>query len=279
MKMKPIKKIRKPAVILSLSLLLLFSGCAALQTFGEKAPDLPDNAQSFTKYDPDSCSLMFMNVNGRTYAPFGTLNGKLDNSSLRECLGYVDGDKNDRVYTLYEEPYDNYLVTKNVGGFMDQPVFWRDRSTYGEDIFTPEYIVSKDDVEWGRSGCYHEMQEFKIHIDIDADDVKEISMQYKGNGKDLGSCGVMNAVGGLKNPDGKLALKRGEVLDLAITEVSLHGKLDKDKPFDAECRFFVESISGQKQQLDYVYIGTVKLGDEKRLTLTGSTEDGYKLSE
>ena len=115
--------------------------------------------------------------------------------------------------------------------------------------------------------------------EIDADDVKELSMQYKGNGKDLGGCGVMNAVGGLKNPDGKLALKRGEVLDLAITEVSLHGKLDKDKPFDAECRFLVESINGNTQELDYVYAGTVKLGDEERLILTGNSKDGYKMGQ
>ncbi len=275
---KPIKKIKILAAALMLCVSLLFSGCAVSDVFGGKAPDLPDYAQSFSKHDADSSNLMFMEVNGRTYAPFGTLNGSLKNSSLRDCLGYVDNDKNDRIYTLNEDPYDNYLVTKNVRGFMEQPVIWRDHATYGEDIFTPEFIVSKDDVEWGRSGCYSEMKEFKIHIDLNADDVKEVSMQYKGNGQDLGSCGVMNAVGGLKNPDGKLALKRGEVLDLAISEVSLNGKLDKDKPFEAECRFFVESVDGNKQELDYIYIGRVKLGDEKKLTLTGNSKEGYEMN-
>ena len=126
MKNTPIKKIRLLTASLLLGVSLLFSGCSAFQFLGERAPDLPDNAQSFKKVDTDSSGIV-MEVNGRKYAPFGTLNGKLGNSSLGECLGYVDNDKNDRVYTLCEEPYGNYLVTKNVNGIMEQPMFWRDR--------------------------------------------------------------------------------------------------------------------------------------------------------
>ena len=273
---KPIKKIKVLAAAMAFCAATLFTGCAALQMFGERAPELPANAQSFRKTDTDSSGIM-IEVNGRKYMPFGTLNGKLSNSSLQECLGYLDNDKNDRVYTLNDEPYGNYLVTKNVNGIMEQPMFWRDFATYGKDIFTPEYIVSRDDVNWGRSGCYHEMKEFRILIDVEADDVKELSMEYKGNGRDLGVCGVKNAVGGLKNPDGKLALKRGEKVSLSITELSLYGKLDKEKPFDAECVFFVESVDGKNTQLDYVYKGNVKLGDSDKLTLTGNAKDGYKI--
>ena len=114
-------------------------------------------------------------------------------------------------------------------------------------------------------------------INIDADDVKELSMEYKVNGTVSGGSGVRNAVGGLKNQDGKLPLNKGEELSLSITELPLYGKYDKDKPFDAECRFYVESVNGNKQELDYVYKGTVKLGDEEKLTLTGNDKDGYKL--
>ena len=273
---KPIKKIKVLATAMAFCAATLFTGCAALQMFGERAPELPANAQSFRKTDTDSSGIM-IEVNGRKYMPFGTLNGKLSNSSLQECLGYLDNDKNDRVYTLNDEPYGNYLVTKNVNGIMEQPMFWRDFATYGKDIFTPEYIVSRDDVNWGRSGCYHEMKEFRILIDVEVDDVKELSMEYKGNGRDLGACGVKNAVGGFKNPDGKLALKRGEKVSLSITELSLYGKLDKEKPFDAECVFFVESVDGNNTQLDYVYKGNVKLGDSDKLTLTGNAKDGYKI--
>ena len=277
MKLKPIKKLKILAVTMALGVSSLFTGCSALQMFGERAPELPANAQSFKKYDTDS-SLMMIEVNGRKYAPFGTLNGTFKNSSLQDCLGYVDDDKNDRIYSLNDEPYGNYLVTKNVSGIMEQPVFWRDWATYGEDIFTPEYIVSKDDVYWGsRSGCYHEMQEFKINITIDADDVKELSMEYNINGQTGGGCGVKNAVGGLKNPDGNLPLTRGEEFSLAITELSLHGKFDKNKPFEAQCRFYVESVKGSQQELDFIYKGTVKLGDEEKLTLTGNAKDGYKI--
>ena len=55
------------------------------------------------------------------------------------------------------------------------------------------------------------------------------------------------------------------------------GKYDKDKPFNAECRFFVETVKGNKLELDYVYKGTVKLGDVEKLTLTGNEKDGYKI--
>lgn len=273
---KPIKKIKILAAAAALCLTSLFTGCAALQMFGERAPELPENAQSFRKTETDSSGIM-IEVNGRKYMPFGTLNGKLSNSSLQDCLGYLDNDKNDRVYTLNDEPYGNYLVSKNVSGIMEQPMFWRDFATYGQDIFTPEYIVSKDDVYWGRSGCYSEMKEFRILINFNADDVKELSMEYKGNGIDLGTCGVMNAVGGMKNPNGKLPLTKGEELSLSISELSMFGKLDKDSAFDAECVFFVESTDGQKRELDYVYKGNVKLGDEARLTLTGNAKDGYKI--
>lgn len=274
----PIKKLKSFTAVTAGALIsaMLFSGCTMLTGLGSRKPDLPANPQSFEKHDADSCNLMLIDVNGRTYAPFGTLNGKIDYSSYRECLGYVGNDKNDRVYTLSEDPYDNYLVTMNVNGIMEQPQFWRDFSTNGESIFTPEYIVSKDDVEWTRStGCYNEMKEFKINIDMEADDVKEISMTYKVNGVDCGSCGVKNAVGGLKNPNGKLPLTKGETLSLSIDEVALYGKFDKDKPFDCECRFAVESTDGKMQEIDYVYKGTVKLGDEYKVTLTGNPKDGY----
>lgn len=277
MKLKPIKKLKVLALAAAMCASCIFAGCSALQMFGERAPELPPNAQSFRKFDTDS-SLMMIEVNGRKYAPFGTLNGTLKNSSLQDCLGYIDNDKNNRIYSLNDEPYGNYLVTKNVSGIMEQPMFWRDWATYGEDIFTPEYIVSKDDIYWGsRSGCYREMQEFRINITIDADDVKELSMDYNINGQAGGGSGVRNAVGGLKNPNGNLPLTKGEELSLSITELSLHGKYDKDKPFNAECRFFVETVKGNKRELDYVYKGTVKLGDVEKLTLTGNEKDGYKI--
>ena len=277
--MKPIKKINVLATAFVLCAATLFTGCSMLMNLQVRKPDLPANAESIKKYSNDNSSLNQIKVNGRIYAPFGTLKGKISNSSFQDCLGYIDSDKNDRVYTLAEDPFDNYLVTFNVNGVMEQPMFWRDFSTYGEDIFTPEYIVSKDDVEWGRSGCYSEMKEFRIVININADDVKELSMHYKVNGRDCGTCGVENAVGGLKNRDGKLPLTNGENLPLAISELSLYEKFDKDKPFNAECSFNVESVDGKNYELDYVYTGTVKLGDEDKLTLTGNAKDGYKLTK
>ena len=53
MKNTPIKKIRLLTASLLLGVSLLFSGCSAFQLFGERAPELPDNAQSFKKVDSE----------------------------------------------------------------------------------------------------------------------------------------------------------------------------------------------------------------------------------
>ena len=267
--MKPIKKITVVTAAGAILLATVFSGCTGMFGPDSAKPELPANAESFEMYDTDSADLMFIDVNGRTYAPFGTLKGSIRNSSLKDCLGYVDDDRNDRIYSLCEDPFDNYLVTIYTGGIMDQPVFWRDMATYDEDILTPEYIDLSDEEEWGNSGCYPEMKEFTIDLDLEAEDVYEISMNYKVNGVDCGTSGVRNA--------DKSELKKGDDFTLSIVEISIYQKFDKDGPLDIECTFNVETIEGEMHELDYVYKNTVMLGDKDSLTLTGNAKDGYKI--
>ena len=57
-----IKKFRLSAASLLIGVSLLFTGCSAFQFLGERAPDLPDNAQSFKKVDTDSSGIV-MEVN------------------------------------------------------------------------------------------------------------------------------------------------------------------------------------------------------------------------
>ena len=266
---KPIKKIKLLAAAGALTVSFLFSGCSAIMDLGAKAPDMQPNAQSFKMYDSDQMNSMLIDVNGRTYAPYGVVKNSMSKSSLRECIGYVDDDKNCRIYTLNEDPFDNYLIQKNVNGFMDSDMFWRDISTIEEDVFTPEYIQSQDYEEWSKSGAYSEMKSFKFYVTIDSDDVKEIIMDYTINGD-------VQATGGVRNADYSV-IKKGEIFDLEIVECSIYQKYDKNAPFNLEVEFSVLTEGGDTVKVDGMYKGTVVFGASENLTLSGNSKDGYKI--
>lgn len=266
---KPIKKIKLIAAAGALSVSFLFSGCSGIMEYFAKAPEMQPNAQSFKMYDSDQMNSMLIDVNGRTYAPYGVVKMSMSKSSLKECIGYVNDNKDSRLYTLNEDPFDNYLIQKSVRGFMDPDTIWRDISTIEDEVLTPEYIDPLNYEEWAKSGCYSEMKEFNVDILLDADDVYELSMDYKVNGEDCGTSGVRNA--------NKTELKKGDIYDMSIAEMSIYGKFDKDGPLDVECHFHVETMSGEMHDLEYVFKDTVKLGDKISLTLTGNAKDGYIL--
>ena len=266
---KPIKKIKILAATAALSVSFLFSGCSGIMEYFAKAPEMQPNAQSFKMYDSDQMNSMLIDVNGRTYAPYGVVKMSMSKSSLKECIGYVNDNKDSRLYTLNEDPFDNYLIQKSVRGFMDPDTFWRDISTIEDEVLTPEYIDPLNYEEWAKSGCYSEMKEFNVDILLDADDVYELSMDYKVNGEDCGTSGVRNA--------NKTELKKGDIYDMSIAEISIYGKFDKDGPLDVECHFHVETMSGEMHDLEYVFKDTVEFGDKISLTLTGNAKDGYTL--
>ena len=266
---KPIKKIKILAATAALSVSFLFSGCSGIMEYFAKAPEMQPNAQSFKMYDSDQMNSMLIDVNGRTYAPYGVVKMSMSKSSLKECIGYVNDNKDSRLYTLNEDPFDNYLIQKSVRGFMDPDTIWRDISTIEDEVLTPEYIDPLNYEEWAKSGCYSEMKEFNVDILLDADDVYELSMDYKVNGEDCGTSGVRNA--------NKTELKKGDIYDMSIAEISIYGKFDKDGPLDVECHFHVETMSGEMHDLEYVFKDTVELGDKISLTLTGNAKDGYIL--
>ena len=264
---QPIKKLKIIAVAGALCLASLFSGCNMINGLMSKKPELPANAESVSRYIPDSSAMAHIKVGGRTYALFGAVKGDMYNSEFRDCIGYVDDNMEERIYTLCDDPFDNYLVTVNIGSLMDSPQIWRDFATYNEDILTPDFVDPMDNEEWGHSGCYSEMKEFVVDILMDADDVYELTMDYKVNGVDCGVAGVRNA--------DKTELKKGDVYDMSITEMSIYGKFDKNEPLDIECHFQVETMDGEIFDLEYVYKDTVGFGDKVSLTLTGNAKDGY----
>lgn len=268
--MNIINKIKAATVAGAIVFAGMFSGCMRIiDRFGKELA-LPDNAQEFVMEDRDSAGMMFMEVNGRTYAPYGNLRGTMRNDSIRDCLGYVGGDKNTRVYTLYEDPYDNYILVKNVNGVMDEDVYWRDFSTYGEDIFTPEYIRSMEYEEWGRSsGVYYEIRAMIVNVTVNADGVKELDFEYTINGRQGGE-------GGAGYLDGAL-LNKGEVMACDISEVSLNDKFSIDDPFEVKMWFRVILEDGTVVEVSGEFTGTVELGESYEMELTGNAEDGYKI--
>ena len=137
--MKNINKIKAAALAGTLVFAAMFSGCSH-SLKNEERFQLPDNPESFEMTDIDSSSLNTIEVYGRTYMPYGSLKGKLKYIAIQDCLGYLDNDKNLRVYTLNDDPYDNYLMVVNVDRMNETPDIWRDFSTYGEDIFTPKIV-------------------------------------------------------------------------------------------------------------------------------------------
>lgn len=268
--MKLNNKIKAATLTGAIAFAAVFSGCSAVSDFFAKAPEMNANAPQIKMYDSDDMNSMLIDVNGRTYAPYGGVNKSMSNSSLRDCIGYVDDDKNCRFYTLNEDPFDNYLVEKTVNAFMEPDMFWRDVSTIEDDIFTPEYIDSFDYEEWDRSGEYSEMKSFKIDVELQAEDVQQIVMDYTVNGDVSASAGVRNA--------DFSTLEKGEIFTLEVVEISIFTKYDKDDPFDVEIEFSIIKNDGEQVKAEGTYTGTVKFGDTEQLTLTGNPTDGYKIS-
>ncbi len=235
--------------------------------------DLPENAKSIAMTEGDSDGMMHIKVLERSYMPYGTLGNRRGYSyedMIRDCHGYIDDDKNYRVYSLYQDPYDNYLMIMNVTGFMDTPQIWRAEDTRKQDIFTPEYVDSLDYEEWTGSGAYTEERSVRINLSLMSEDVKKLDMHYRLNGNPGGGSECSNANGSL--------LAKEDLL-FEISEVALKDKIPFDSSFDADMIIVVTDSEGQSQQAEGVISKNVKLGDQINVKLTGSASSGYKLEE
>ena len=203
------KKFKIAVLIFSTALLL--PGCTQAGS-GRERLNLPANPSSFnTEYDEDQDETL-ITYNGRTYSYFGRLKDSMSKDSIRECLGYVDDDKDTRIYTLSEDPNDNYLMLRHIGGIMDQPEYLRAKDTKNQNIYTPSYIMSGSYETWGSSGIHYEMQEATVGVICNADNIKEIGYKTEINGESASSGGASYASGDIiKNPvfrgvDGDIAL-------------------------------------------------------------------------
>ena len=262
------KNTKIAAMILSGAILL--SGCSlADKNNAYLKHEMPMKSYE-QKYDEDSGDTT-IDLNGRTYSYFGRINERMNQNSIRECLGYVDGDKNWRIYGLADDPYDNYIMIKHVKGIMDQPVFLRATDTRQKDIFTPKYIASAGYECWASSGIHYEMPAAGISFICNVENAREVGYTYKINGKEAGG-GVVAFASGKK-------ISKGEKFTIEITEVQLGDYAEKDKPFMVEITFSVKDMDGETHEVNGSYKQEMMLGAAVNNLELRLSDDGYCLFE
>ena len=255
------------AIVLSGAILL--SGCNL-----KKNPvyDLPAGARNYEQKYYEDQDESLIEIDGRTYSFFGTLRGKMSDDSIRDCVGYLDGDKNTRIYRLMDDPYDNYIMVKNMEGIMEQPSFYRAMDTRQKDILTPSYIESLGYECWGSSGIHYEPSEAVIGLVCNAKNVKEIGYSVKINDEDSHVGGVRLANFGI--------IKQGEHFTVEIQENRVIKIADKDKPFTVTITFTVLTGDGDEKTVTGVFTHDMMLGGYLRdLEIKYDDSIGYYLYE
>ena len=257
----------KKILALILSGAFLMSGCSLMNR--TPAPDLPAGAPSFTQ-DSNGTGEAVINYNGREYAFFGTLKNSMSNDSLRECIGYVGDDENERIYTLMEDTFDNYIMVKNTNGVMDQPGFYRATDTKNENILTPSYIESLGYESWGSSGLHYEERTAVIGVVCEADNVIEIDYSIDINGENANIGGVRYGNMGV--------LKHGDLLTIEILERSVIKHAEPDKPFNVRVTLSVIQKDGQTVEVNGEFTHDMMLGGYfRQLEVHYSEAEGYYL--
>lgn len=145
-------KLIKSVVIILFSIFLL-TGCS--MKWFDKAYELPDNAQSYVLEKNKDTGSVDIRIDGKTYSLYGKVKGKMNSDYIRDCLGYVDGNINIRIYTLVDDASDKYILVLNISEINGQPEIYRDMDTWQQDILTPSYIESCNYESWGAAGKLH----------------------------------------------------------------------------------------------------------------------------
>ena len=129
-----------------MAFLLFLAGCG--QRIDFELPEKPIEFHTGTFVNPADPDDTYMSIeyNGRTYIGYGTLKSRIDGDDVGKCLGYIVQDgmimKDSRIFLLNADPDANYLVRFSIGGFMEQPDFFRALDSRGKAIVTPECIES-----------------------------------------------------------------------------------------------------------------------------------------
>jgi len=257
---------RRAGLIISVVLCsLLLAGCYIQRH--RHMWDLPESPLRFEMESDADNDMMSITAGDRKYEPYGTNKYRVDDDIIRDCLGYIGDDQNYRVYTLSEDPYDNYIMLMNVNGVMEEPQFWRATDTMGESVYTPSFIKSLDYEEWATSGSYSEMSSVDLTFRCKAENVKIISLAYQINGQTGGKIETGHA-------DGSVIVE-GQDNRFSIDEFAVDDKADKGKPFNLKIKVIVTDDKGIKHEAECDFDKEVKAGDSYLFELRGDADKGY----
>lgn len=128
----------------------VLAGCSVRLGNGRKP--LPANPAVFTlgEYVPEgeNSGYTVLQNDGKVYVPYGNIRsaGPMRDISYAygDCLGYVEGDTNDRVYALSDDPGDAWIIRFYEGGIMEVPMVYREVNDTGP---VPESVVAFEDGE------------------------------------------------------------------------------------------------------------------------------------
>ena len=138
------------SLLLAALLLLGLAGCGSPVNYDLPAEPIEFRTAEFTNPDDPEDGYLAIEYKGRSYIPYGT--GSVGGKDVGPCLGYIvqEGEvrDGDRIFPLTADPAENYLAERSVGGFMDQPIFYRATDTRGRDIDTPRFIQSLEYGFW-----------------------------------------------------------------------------------------------------------------------------------
>ena len=246
------KALRTIAIVLGAA--IIFTGCKPQKNMGNKNNnfDLPANPEIFKYVYDDSCSEMSVDFNGRHYVDYGYISDEYKDYSIRECLGHLEDYENRRVYTLAEDPYDNYILVKNIYSYSGDTRFFRATDTMRQDIYTPVYIEPLGFECWCDSGRHSEQPAATVGLILNADNIKMLSYEYTVNGEFAGG-GETGYVSGQP-------YKKGELIKIGITEYELGDKADKNAPFNLSITFKVTDANDNVYEVKGSYDREMMLG-------------------
>lgn len=145
------KKTLPLALLLGISAITL-TGCGKRINYDLPADPISFNTTDFTNPANKEDTYRSMELNGRTYLPYGTVKTSINGDDIGKCIGYIVQDdtemKDVRVFLLNQDSDTNYLAEIEIKGEMSQPTFWRATDTAGKSISTPDYIESLEYDYW-----------------------------------------------------------------------------------------------------------------------------------
>lgn len=134
-----------------LPVLLLVLLCACFHPISFRLPENPIAFENEVYVNPEDSSdtHLALRYYGRIYIPYGNLAGHIDGRDVGSCLGYYvrDGIKMEDIliYTLADDPEENFLMSFVTDGIMEQPNFFRAVDTKGKDIYIPDFTTPRED--------------------------------------------------------------------------------------------------------------------------------------